>query len=474
MRKRVCETCRWFVEAGFAKSGWCNHPQRKPSSDVKIVVRRVELACRNGWSQDLWEPKTEADGDTDVVLQQPTVSARPLPPITLEEMTSVVNSQRDRQEPETPPPAVDVVVGEAPASEPAQPRPSLLTQDARAAILKARERYRERMRKSRPFDVAPAGFEDAGASGSLTSGATGTDRSSETTRGSSASGRPSADAAPAVPPVRLDELPRTFPTITTFPEDEERFSTVPEPTEGVALPRPPAVERPKRYRASDIPDEEPSYEPEEPTARATADVRASAPVEPASRSQRLAPPLWRNARRPAPKQQDVEWDEPLVDEVTDDEPIEFAPEEDVWEESRYEARELPVAEEEAEPDYILGPGDDEVEPIEAEQVDLMPWVAPELPRACRTCRDFRPTEGGERGWCNNKWAFRHRRMVDAEELPCLTSIGCWWLPHDDIWLEKADIAAHGLPTPLTDQLLGPRSVPSQPETATGQGRRGRR
>jgi hypothetical protein len=95
-------------------------------------------------------------------------------------------------------------------------------------------------------------------------------------------------------------------------------------------------------------------------------------------------------------------------------------------------------------------------------VDLSPVIeiAPDVPRMCRTCRDFRPADSGGRGWCTNKWAFSHRRMVDADELPCETSVGCWWLPHDDIWLATADVSAHGQPTPLVDHWLAHKIDPA--------------
>ncbi|MDQ3513185.1 MAG: hypothetical protein M3462_05885 [Chloroflexota bacterium] len=76
-----------------------------------------------------------------------------------------------------------------------------------------------------------------------------------------------------------------------------------------------------------------------------------------------------------------------------------------------------------------------------------------VPRTCATCRDFRPAESGERGWCTNTHAFTHRRMVAADERPCESIIGSWWLPHDMVWLGTDDIQAHGLPTPLVDTHL---------------------
>jgi hypothetical protein len=78
-----------------------------------------------------------------------------------------------------------------------------------------------------------------------------------------------------------------------------------------------------------------------------------------------------------------------------------------------------------------------------------------IPRCCRTCRDFRPAGSGERGWCNNQWAFKHRRMVDSDDLPCETSIGHWWVPGDEAWQGEFDVSALGQPTPLMDRWFGP-------------------
>jgi hypothetical protein len=77
-----------------------------------------------------------------------------------------------------------------------------------------------------------------------------------------------------------------------------------------------------------------------------------------------------------------------------------------------------------------------------------------IPICCQTCRDFRPAGDGSRGWCNNKWAFKHRRMVDAYQTPCETTIGHWWLPADDAWQGDLDVTALGQPTPLMDKYFG--------------------
>jgi hypothetical protein len=91
-------------------------------------------------------------------------------------------------------------------------------------------------------------------------------------------------------------------------------------------------------------------------------------------------------------------------------------------------------------------------------------IAAHLARICRNCRDFRPAEAGDRGWCANQWAFSHRQMVDATaQTPCESSLGHWWLPVDEVWSEAADVSSHGQPTPLIDAWLlpPPERVPAR-------------
>lgn len=92
------------------------------------------------------------------------------------------------------------------------------------------------------------------------------------------------------------------------------------------------------------------------------------------------------------------------------------------------------------------------------EIDLFP----DVPRMCQTCRDFRPAEGGERGWCTNRQAFIHRRMVELDELPCETSIGAWWLPADRVWLPAINADAADAPTPALDKYLPDFGVEEEP------------
>ena len=86
---------------------------------------------------------------------------------------------------------------------------------------------------------------------------------------------------------------------------------------------------------------------------------------------------------------------------------------------------------------------------------LPDWFRTDLPRICKTCRDYRPSAEGQRGWCANAWAFTHRRLVHEDDpAPCDSSIGDWWAPVDDVWLVAADVSSHGRATPLLDRLVG--------------------
>lgn len=92
-----------------------------------------------------------------------------------------------------------------------------------------------------------------------------------------------------------------------------------------------------------------------------------------------------------------------------------------------------------------------IEP-DLELLDMTIEVAPEIPRTCTTCRSFRPSEQEGRGWCTNSWAFTHRQMVNATDLACDSTIGCWWLPADDeVWLEEFEAASAA--TPRIDRLI---------------------
>ena len=92
------------------------------------------------------------------------------------------------------------------------------------------------------------------------------------------------------------------------------------------------------------------------------------------------------------------------------------------------------------------------------------WYHSDLPKTCRTCRDFRPSVEGDTGWCANRWAFNKalgepQQLVHADEaVPCASPIGNWWAAVDDVWLVAADVSHHSRPTPLMDRYLPARIV----------------
>jgi hypothetical protein len=144
-----CGTCRFFQENDLPGSGWCHHPQRKVSSDVKILVRRSELACRDDWSRHLWQ-SASGDATADPGVAGPSARG-PLLPASPESLRAVLsrNTSNDASGGE------DVLLSEgrivSESAEPWQPvsRPFPAGSfDPRTAIFKAREAYREKIRAS--------------------------------------------------------------------------------------------------------------------------------------------------------------------------------------------------------------------------------------------------------------------------------------------------------------------------------------
>ncbi len=80
-------------------NGWCTHPDRQVSSDVRILVRKAELACRNAWGSDLWEPANAEDAPA-AQSANPIPNQLPTAPIAVsydDEVTSVVASDEHKR-----------------------------------------------------------------------------------------------------------------------------------------------------------------------------------------------------------------------------------------------------------------------------------------------------------------------------------------------------------------------------------------
>jgi len=475
--------------------GWCLHPQRRVTHDLKLMVRRGELGCRDGWSRDLWAPAGEVTVSSPV--EAPLTA--PVRPVTPEEMTYLVASKHVTLEPASRGPIstpVDVVVGETPAMPVDEDRATLLSHDPRAAIEAARKRHlanRQQESGQAPLPV-PLTSMSSFVADSESSGSALTPLPA-----SPPSIKPVEPIAPRpivprysreVASVQPEEVPFDTTGLASTREQEQQFSTVPDVVSEFELPREgnqtrtvlvagtyeddveiaptrvratrkwpldreevdsPAIEfasayaadaqqlveelppisstayedewsydeNPLDYEDSTYDEAERLYEPEPPRRRWQSKLRLQRPAR--SRSHAYDIDEWDEAYNEEPYAQE-HYFEPAV----------------------------------AEPDVLLpDPAFDWREPDDPIATSVE--VAPTIPRMCRTCRDFRPADNGGRGWCTNKWAFSHRRMVDQDELPCETSLGCWWLPHDEVWLAEADAAAHTEPTPLVDHWLERRA-----------------
>lgn len=519
MNKHKCGSCRFFQEARLAGSGWCHHPQRRTTSDVMIMVRRNELACRDEWSHDLWAPIDAGTGgkagETTGAAALDRFPERPEPPATPAEIAAVVQAP-------TAPSAVgvggrvheDVVVGETlvigeserdwtwHSEDPAASR----VVDTRAAIIKARETYRDRAKTltgGRPTERALLSPEHDGRS--LAEAAAPPDEPANPL-GSPPPAETSQPARPPEPSLRLsrtaaatddDEVPSVDPGFD--------LSHVTRRTNGAEARLGGEGEGPARAEtgaasldrlpspAPDVPEAEPpvalsSVRRLEESGRACGDDRRRAgdrrPPEPSlvpvALERTASTPPYRTAVAeavpelvlPAERREEAttlihgrrgpfRYDPPPVParEVAgrwgtvaddDDEP-QVADEADRAAMGSATVESVPV---------LAGgsPVEDVVVPTRLgdldQPVDLTIRVAPDLPRTCRMCRDYRPAEGGGRGWCANEWAFTHRRVVDPDErMPCETSLGSWWLPVDAIWLARTDVSSHGQPTPILDAVV---------------------
>ncbi len=153
MANPKCGTCRFFQPNDLPGSGWCHHPQRKVSSDVKILVRRSELACRDDWSRSLWQPATgESGAGVDI---SPPASSGPLLPASQESLRAILSRDLTVSGASAAAAGEDVLLSEArivsEREEPWQPsaRPFPAGSfDPRTALFKAREAYREKIRAS--------------------------------------------------------------------------------------------------------------------------------------------------------------------------------------------------------------------------------------------------------------------------------------------------------------------------------------
>lgn len=379
----------------MAGSGTCRHPLRRDLQNM-VFVRKSELGCRNDWDQDLWEPAETARPEA--------IAARAVPPNGsvpeadpfddadgTDTLAAIAVSTRPRSSRAPLVPGEQVMrLSDQPSDEENGPR----LVDHRVAAQEARRRRQEALaqERMRALDSAPI----------------------DTPR------------SQPVPPTRRVVVPDTA---------EEDFAPIRSNRVAPAQPRTPAVRT--DFPHSTIPST-PKSEPVGPRAFGAMPSRAIAP-EPAAEPPivRPRPPVPPNVRDPGAATSSA------------------APTGTPTRSGSTEPFEIPSRDRQP----VQAPDAHPAHELRRSSGAQMPAPAPPnvrgvtLPQCCSTCRDFRPADGGQRGWCHNRFAFEHPRMVHREELACAGTIGNWWIPSDEWWLQKADFSHHTRPTPIVDEYL---------------------
>jgi hypothetical protein len=533
LKKRVCEHCRYFEPAGFQKSGWCTHPQRRQTNDLKLMVRANELPCRNGWSHDLFAAADEAETESSVAAyddiffeRRPDEASQEVEPHVATRKSTSTGTVGNSSSTE-----VDIVVGEAPSMMGPPNRPSLIELQPRNAILKAREQYRARIaaetRGDEPAPLAPSGDTPI-----VQEPATGFILTSLDTwkHVPPVESRVRMPIRNEVPPVQVSELRNDFPQMVTLPGDDEVFTSVPAPVPGIKLPRPSQPAAPPSPGVAglhDVPDHEfeATYEPvsnattpadftverltyvRDRESRGDAEQETAFDEEPFEEIEeprflpdRVAPPSHPRERRPLFGRRRREYIRQAAamqrERVPDWEPLDWPEEEDdavaaiavepVVEEPpvRVEPRPMPRVAAHAAPvvsapairEPELGTLPNVVAFDNEDDLEPIPVVArdPMIRRICETCRDFRPGEKNGRGRCVNHRAFAETAVVSPSTLACSSSFGDWWSQSDSFWLSDADISAHGQPTPLVDAWLARKVESATAKSDDGSARRRRK
>lgn len=413
---RKCGTCRHFEEGGTAASGRCLHPLRRDLEQM-VLVRKNELACRNGWDEDLWESRepepsahlSAAHNGLPTTSADSTDDERPEPIDRVASIT-ILPSRPSQQSPST----ASTSAAEQPTrgSEDQSEGPIL---EQRSAIQVAKRRRQEALARERA-------------------------------------------QAHAVAPLLSDEELRERPVSSrsTAGHGVPSKQLAPEPTSGngKAALRPVAVvpldeyTQPARRQTALVPTSQVGHTPDDRPAHPIIRFQPEAEEAAPGQSPRTGNGSW------APARNGQHWADPST------EPGGSHP--------------IPRRSPSPEPETPRQPEIQEPEPPSGEQ-PAIDAISPDRPlpeqlsclvQKCGTCRDFRPADGGERGWCNNHFAFDHRRMVQPDELACASTIGVWWVANDDWWLQRADITHHGCPTPTVDEHLG-RALMNQIQVRNG-------
>ena len=388
MAQHKCGTCLHFEEGGIAGTGWCRHPLRQDIQNV-VLVRRNELACRDGWSGDLWESRTG----------QVATAAPATPAITGHangsKSPAMTNQHTDQVT------TIGISPSRPKAAEPAVP--SRGEEVVRPGAGSSNGKIEPPLPNSNPGAIP------ARVWGALESRSARIDTRvgiGQALGGSDSANRVAATASRSSP-LRSDASPPRMRLSLDGPPAETRRPRDPSDDPHVPRPEPRFGARPEPWSAASF-------------AQGASRSGETEPFPVARPTAHFQIPLQENQpaiqRSPGPERGPVE---------------------------------APTREQPSHPESTSVAGQI---PARRAHVPISERIT-QLPHICMTCRDFRPVNGGERGWCNNRFAFEERREVSRDGIACQSTIGDWWTAADDWWLQQADISHHGRPTPQFNELL---------------------
>lgn len=477
MVKRKCGTCRHFKDGGIAGSGWCHHPARRELHHM-VLVRKTELGCRNNWDQDLWEPASGLApdaGDGGTVIPDPSTPVQPPATGGYSSTGSAPASAGDMFTDKltsitmVPPRVRDTAAPEDAAAQQPEPVERSDVRAARRRRLEQLERERQQRQREqsdearrlleRPDDQ-PQRNEQAPASQPPSAPRRASD---PRTARSEPSGRMANDDEQRRPPERerprVSPPPPVSPRVVGFVRDESvQFGASPSSFHTGRGTSDRVAERPRF--TTEVDRRAPQHKPQPPDDFAETDDLPIAEVRAQTRRGPESLAAATSVTVPSLQEEPVAAGEAIEPPIDDRDPGWR-----VWAGQIGNHRADDSVQEASSPSaHVAGEIATPRIPDNPAGVRQHP---PRVPRCCATCRDFRPVGEGSTGWCANPYAFDEKRMVESSGLACHSSIGCWWLPSDEVWLDKADTTHHSRPTPLLDDLHKPgvereREMPSHP------------
>jgi hypothetical protein len=394
--KRKCGTCKYFEDRGVANSGVCQHAQRRELRDV-VLVRQSELACRNSWDQDLWEPGPESlhesvlleGSEEDSVVSNTVVSRR--------RHNEIFGGSED-----------------VPMLSPYGEEADRVTGFGFGGLRSAGDEDNSHMDQQTSMQ-----HDNLGVRSTVL----------ETRKQLDQERRAVIQKRQIYDLDAIDQRMRSTDAVGAHLEAQQPGSGLRTPDASLARGENPAAAHATSMQSEIHPER---------TNAATDGNRQDSPG--------LRGRIRLNEESASAGHQ----------------PTEQLPILASHEQFRQRSNESGPHQPFVHIDGRVYGGDSTVVASESASIFVQPEASDPVDqqerlrtvrRCCGTCRDFRQVGDGSRGQCVNPYAFGDRRMVQSDQLACRSSLGMWWMPNDEVWLERADTSHHGRPTPLLDAAL---------------------